>query len=193
MDPDRNITPHRFLEQRQEFGSIERLARSIRIQLNAECPELIQRTLHFFQGGVRIVHGQGRSEAEETIMVLNQFRQSIVSFPRQFRRLIRPGKDFQWRQRKRDHLDVVAKLVEDSKARLYIDNRLNIGHALANIFAARARINVLVEKFLGKDVIKDVNFHAAGFFLVKLTAIAAKVAIKAGTAAAQNTRLASPP
>src|SRR5207253_2734814 len=55
MDPDRNIPPDGLLKDWQEFRSIERLARGVRVDLNAERAKLIDRAFHFPQRRVGVV------------------------------------------------------------------------------------------------------------------------------------------
>src|SRR4029077_851775 len=91
-----------------------------------------------------------------------------------------------------DHLHVVAELVEHAEPRVHVHDGGNVRHPLADVLARRSFVDVLVEERLREDMVENVDFHAR-FAWFELIARAAHVAIRAGTAAAQNVRLAPPP
>src|SRR5438067_1875531 len=172
-------------------GAAPKSAVSARVALHAERAVLIDRATHPGERRVGIVHRQRGDEAEEPIVAPNELRQPVVGLFGELRRTIGTGDRLERRQRQADHLHVVAELVENLQARVDVDDRADVRDPLADVPAAPAVVDVLLEEPLGKDVVEEIDFHAS-FRVPAPAAYAAAVAISAGADAAQNTRRASP-
>src|SRR3989304_4808591 len=80
VEPDRHVKFGHQIEERHSLRSIERAPQYVGEYLDADCAQVLHRSLRLLQQPLGVVHGQRSDKAGETVGVtLDQFRQPVVS------------------------------------------------------------------------------------------------------------------
>ena len=171
MHPDRQIELDHAFEDRPEFRRAERLAGDIGEHLDAPGAQVSHRAVDLLQRGVDVVHRQRRDKGWKALrMPPADVGKTVIGDARQLRGALGRPQQFERRIGERQHLAVVAELIEQLESRVEVPQRRQLGKRGGGR-VIRHELPQFLEVSRRQEVVVDVEdqLKAPGFVALKPT------------------------
>ena len=158
MQEDRLAEALQSLEHREEGGIVERPPVDVGMDLRAAGAELGRCPVDFLHRCVRVVHRQAQKKARKPVRVGAADRgHAVIGDPGEGGRPVGAAEDVDRRLRHRDHLLVVAELVEQPQPGVHVPERLDGAPARHRAFGHG--LGQCLDEDFGKDMVEDIELH----------------------------------